>query len=84
MKDEALEKLGAIADEYIQAKQEFDKIVDEVFETDPEDFDAMDKKVQEAQERLEKAIGAINDFQNSTLLHGVHYCLPSCKVTCLR
>ena len=63
LKDEALEKLGAITDEYIQAKQEFDKIVDEVFETDPEDFDAMDKKVQEAQERLEKAIGAINDFQ---------------------
>lgn len=63
LKQDALETLTQAVEEYMQAKDGFDQAVDEVFDTDPSNFDQMDKKVQEAQERLEKAIAGINDFQ---------------------
>jgi len=63
LKDESLQELTQIVDEYMSAKNEYDKVVSEVLETDPNNFDTLDKKVQEAQDRLEKAIGGINEFQ---------------------
>jgi len=63
LKEDAIEDLTTIVEEYIAAKDAFDSNVDKVLDADPEEFDTLDKLVEESQKRLEDAIGALNDFQ---------------------